>query len=215
MEGETDETDAERERDAGSVPPSEPPARGAYTVVGGAAREGESGCGAGVLVDGGGVECERGFFGLWSGGKGSAAARTLSSSTTHVAYPSPTHTLLAAFTAPSPSPHKSSANFPTSPFSHAAGTPRSATDDVSDTSTTSAGGKASGMARRSEAAASGVRAMKRSRRLAGMARRKWSAGRVAERRMTISCAGRDERAAGRGGEVRGVVLGAAERAAVA
>ncbi|GAA6025180.1 hypothetical protein JCM10207_008587 [Rhodosporidiobolus poonsookiae] len=161
MEDEEDETDAVRGRVAGSVAPRELPARGAYAVGGGAAREGEPGCGSGVLEDAGGVECEGGFSGLQSGGKGFAAARTRSSSTTHVAYPSPTHTLLAAFTAPSPLPHNSSANFPTLPFSHAAGTPRSATDDISDTRTTSAGGKASGMARRSKAAASGVRATKR------------------------------------------------------
>ncbi|GAA6025381.1 hypothetical protein JCM10207_001368, partial [Rhodosporidiobolus poonsookiae] len=89
-----------------------------------------------------------------------AVARLWRGSTTHVAYPSPTHTLLAAFTAPAPSPLDSSANFTTSPFSHAAGTPRSATVNISDTNATSAGGKASGMARRSEAAASGVRATK-------------------------------------------------------
>ncbi|GAA6025908.1 hypothetical protein JCM10207_006870 [Rhodosporidiobolus poonsookiae] len=166
-EDEEDAMDAVRERVAGSVPPSEPPARGPYAVAGGAAREGEPGCGASVLEDAGGVECEGGFSGLRSGGKGFAAARTRSSSTTHVACPSPTHTLLAAFTAPSPSPHDSSANFTTSPFSHAAGTPRIATEDISDTSTTSAGGKASGMARRSEAAASAVRATKRTEQAVG------------------------------------------------
>ncbi|GAA6026500.1 hypothetical protein JCM10207_008922 [Rhodosporidiobolus poonsookiae] len=88
-------------------------------------------------------------------------ALVLHSYTTQIAYPLPAHTFLGAFTAPAPSPLDSSANFTTSPFSRAAGTPRSATVDILDTNTTSAGGNASGMARRSEAAATSVRATKR------------------------------------------------------